>query len=214
MHTLPAYLRFLKFFVTVSFWTTVLFVGVMTFLFVKSTTLSPPPTFTISLPTILLTTVPVKTVQEQDRRITIEAASQAKISFYYPDSGKVRDRFVPFAKQLWLPTFLVFTILLFGLWQVKLIFDTLGRPDVFGTANVRRIRVIACLFVIYQILPNIIWLFLQDDITDLLDTHHVKYSIVHNIKFVDTFITAVLLFGLAEVFRSGLQLKQDQDLTI
>ena len=214
MQTLPVYLRVIKISATVLFWLTVLTFGLMPLVIMKSSKLNGSPFFTLSLPNVTLDNVPIKLIKEVNRQVALDNTSQAKISFHYPDSARFRDDFNRYTSQFLLPTLVIFALMLLALWQIKRIFDTLGTPDVFSQANVRRIRVIACLLIIYQLLPSIVWLFIQSDIIALLDKHQIRYRINYDIKLFDIFFTGVLLFGLAEVFRSGFQLKQEQDLTI
>jgi len=214
MKTLPVYLRLLKVSATILFWVTALSFGLMTLFIMNSAKLNGSPSFTVSLPNVRLHDAPVKVMNETGRQVTIQTVANATLSFYYPDPAGFRVDFNRYIAQFLLPMLILFALLLIGLWQLKRIFDTLGTPGVFSTDNVRRIRVIACLLITYQLLPGLIWLFIQSDIIALLNRHQVRYSINDEIKLFDAFITGVLLFGLAEVFRSGFQLRQEQDLTI
>lgn len=214
MKTLPVYLRLLKASATALFWVTVLLLSLITFFVVEGVKLGGSPFFTINLPNVTLNDVPAKVVNETGRQVSFSNTAQTKISFSYPDPVRFREDLNQYTGQFMLPMISAFALVLIGLWQVKRIFDTLGTPAVFSRANVTRIRVIACLLIVYQLLPGIVWLFIQSDITALLDTYKIRYSINQDTRMGDIFITGVLLFGLAEVFRSGLRLKQDQDLTI
>lgn len=214
MKTLPVYLRLIKVSVTVLFWLTVLSIGLVGLLMVKSTKFGGSPTFTIDLPNVILDDAPAKVVKETSRHLSFGNTAQAKIGFYYPDPAQFREDFGRYVGQFLLPSLTLLALMLIGFWQVKRIFDTLGTSDVFSKANVRRIRVIACLLITSQLLPGILWLFIQFDVIALLDMYKIRYRISQEIKIGDMFITGVLLLGLAEVFRSGVQLKQEQDLTI
>lgn len=214
MKTIPVYLRLLKTSVTVLFWFTVLFFGLAGLYMVKFAKVDGSHAFAIVVPYIVLDHVPPKIVEGSGRHLTIGNTGQARINVYYPDEAHLWKDWVRHFGPLLLLMLMLVALTLTGLWQVKRIFDTLGTPDVFSSANVRRIRVIACLMISCQLLPAIVWLFFQSDITALLDAHKIRYS--NNLEFgiSPLLITGVLLFGLAEVFRSGFQLRQEQDLTI
>ncbi len=213
MKKLPLYLRLVKGSATVLFWLVLLGVGLV---IVRTIKFDDATSFTISLPTITLTGTPARVVKEAGRQIAIDTKSTGvNLSYYYPEPGRFRRDIGQYVGQVLVPTILLFMLALIGLWQVKRIFDTLGTPDVFSLANVRRIRIIASPLIAGQLLPGLIWLFMQTDILALLDRHHIAYRVNHEIKILSLFTTAVLLFRLAEVFRSGgVQLKQENELTI
>ncbi|TAE28267.1 MAG: DUF2975 domain-containing protein [Cytophagales bacterium] len=214
MNAQPFYLHLIKRSATLLFWFVALLSGVILFFVVKTTSLEQFPSFTTSLSHVKLKMPPVKVAEESYRQVAINANSPVSVSFYYSNPAQLRKDFGVYASQILFPVFLLISLLLIGCWQAKRIFDTLGTPNVFSRANVKRIQVIASLFIVYKLLDVIVWLIVQKDVLAMLDTYGIKYDIIHSLSFSETFVFAILLFGLAEVFRSGLQLKQEQDLTI
>lgn len=103
------------------------------------------------------------------------------------------------------------------LHQVKQIMDSLGTVNVFSSANVVRIRILGGLLLLQPIMEPLRWLWVKDDVIALLKKHYVAYEQggYGVLAFVsDSFFIGLLLFALAEVFRSGLYLKKEQELTI
>ncbi len=213
MKLLPLPLRLLKTSATVLFWLTLVGFGGVAFFMFQSTRFDEHFSYTFSLTDIRLNP-PAKVVTEPGRQLAFGADAPIRVSFNYTDPMRFRKDLGQHAGLIVLPMILTFALLLVGLWQVKCLFDTLGTPHVFSAANVRRIRLIACLLIAYQLLPTVVSLFVQADMTELLSKHNINYTVNRDFKFFDIVITAILLFGLAEVFHYGLQLKQEQDLTI
>ncbi|ADB39000.1 DUF2975 domain-containing protein [Spirosoma linguale] len=101
--------------------------------------------------------------------------------------------------------------------QVKLIMDTVGTIHVFSTANVARIRVLGILLIINNFDELLSWLLIKNDVIALLQKHHATYTLgSYGLPALlsSSFFIGFLLFGLAEVFRSGLYLKEEQELTV
>lgn len=103
------------------------------------------------------------------------------------------------------------------LHQVKQIMDSVGTMNVFSSANVVRIRILGGLLLLQPVMDPLRWLWIKDDVIALLKRHYVAYEQggYGILAFVsDSFFIGLLLFGLAEVFRSGLYLKEEQELTV
>jgi|GEM_PF-6331909 len=114
-----------------------------------------------------------------------------------------------------LSTFLGMVLLVFIARQLMQIVDTLGTPEVFSQANVVRIRLLGGLLIALEFIKPFIWLFIRNDVLDLMSRNDIPYG-GENLSFglSDWGLAGLLILGLAEVFRSGQQLKQESELTI
>jgi hypothetical protein len=98
---------------------------------------------------------------------------------------------------------------------LKQIVATLGTSDVFSQVNVVRIRLLGGLLIGLEFIKPLVWLLIRSDVLALMSRNHIQHSGeqigfgVSNLTFA-----GLLLVGLAEVFRSGYQLKQESELTI
>lgn len=99
--------------------------------------------------------------------------------------------------------------------QLKQIVDTIGTPDVFSQGNVVRIRLLGGLLIGLELVKPVVWLLIRNDVLALLNHNHITYS-NEQISFglSSWGVAGLLILGLAEVFRSGNQLKREHDLTI
>ncbi|MCX6215423.1 DUF2975 domain-containing protein [Spirosoma sp.] len=113
--------------------------------------------------------------------------------------------------------FLGVSIIVMMLRQVKLILDTVGTINVFSTANVARIRVLGILLLMNNFDEPLCWFLIKNDVVALLQKHHAAYTLgSYGLPTLlsSSFFIGFLLFGLAEVIRSGLYLKEEQELTV
>ena len=106
-------------------------------------------------------------------------------------------------------------VVLFILRVLKRIVATLGTSDVFSMTNVVRIRLLGGLLIGIEFIKPLVWWLIRSDVLAILDRHHINYS-SEQIGFGVSTLTfaGLLLIGLAEVFRSGYQLKEESELTI
>lgn len=101
------------------------------------------------------------------------------------------------------------------LWHIKHIVGTISTPQVFSPENLLRIRKVAFLIIALGFLRPLSLLLIMNDVTALFDRYQVRYSQFYvNFDLFEGVLAGFFLLGLVEVFRSGLQLKQEQDLTI
>ncbi len=213
MKTLPPYLCLIKASATVLFWFTVLIVGLTALFVAKTAKYGSYSLFTGSLP-VHVNNRPTEVIKESGQDISVASVAKTTLHIHYTDRAAFKRDLAPNFLTFILPGLLLYGLILFGFWQLKRVFDTLGTPDVFSNANVRRIRIIAVVLVGYQLAPGLCWVFIQSDILALLDKHHLPYTINYELNVGTAFITGILILGLAEVFRSGFQLHQEQELTI
>ncbi|WP_179830318.1 DUF2975 domain-containing protein [Spirosoma fluviale] len=169
----------------------------------------------------LFTTVPVRLGEEVvygDKGFVVTAKSsfQTSLSFIYFNRPFIEEN----AGLYWKITgwyFLGAMLITLMLHQVKQIMDSVGTVNVFSSANVFRIRLLGGLFLFDTVIDPLRWLWIKDDVIALLKKHYVAFEQggygLWGLLSASFFI-GLLLFGLAEVFRSGLYLKEEQELTI
>ena len=101
------------------------------------------------------------------------------------------------------------------LYQVKQLLNTVGTPAVFSWSNVVRIRTIGGLLIATELAKPLGWWAIRHNVLGLLTKHQINYSDNQiNIGTSNLLFVGLLVLGLAEVFRSGYQLKQESELTI
>ena len=120
---------------------------------------------------------------------------------------------------LYVTMLLTFTALASGLlllvYQLRQLIRTIGTPAVFSSTNVVRIRIIGGLLIAAELVKPIMWLVIRPNVLALLNRSHIHYiSEQVGVSTSGLVFAGLLIIGLAEVFRSGYQLKQEQELTI
>ncbi|MBS0663962.1 MAG: DUF2975 domain-containing protein [Verrucomicrobia bacterium] len=117
----------------------------------------------------------------------------------------------------------VVSMLVNGLFLIALleclqrVFRSVGEDEVFSEKNLRRVRMIGWLFVISSVLRVITGGWLMHRMTEL-----VRHAVPLNGMSIEStipgditpFLTGVVILGLAEVFRQGLRLREENSLTI
>ncbi|WP_080240548.1 DUF2975 domain-containing protein [Spirosoma rigui] len=101
------------------------------------------------------------------------------------------------------------------LWNIRQIMRTVSTPQVFSSENLWRVRKVAFLIIALGLLRPLMLLLIRSDVTALFETHQIRYSQFYlNPGLFEGVLIGFFMLGLVEVFRSGLQLRQEQDLTI
>lgn len=144
---------------------------------------------------------------DQDRHIAVNFA-YGKLSAFRQDSW-----------LLWAingPLLLRLLIALSIVWQVKRVVETIGSERVFSQGNIGRIRWIGLAIILAKLLTLVPWWLTRSYLIGKLDQQGIQYSESHPFlsNVFDSVFVGLLLIALGEVFRSGRQLKQEQELTI
>ncbi|GAB2532636.1 DUF2975 domain-containing protein [Spirosoma aerophilum] len=169
----------------------------------------------------LFVTVPIRLGEEvvygdKGFVVTTNSLYQSSLSFIYFNTPFIQDN----AGLYWKTVsgyFLGVIIITMMLHQVKRIVDTISTANVFSRSNVLRIRRLGGLLLLDNLVDPLRWLWIKDDVITLLKKHYVAFELGSYgiLAFLTTsFFIGFLLFGLAEVFRSGLYLKEEQELTV
>lgn len=110
---------------------------------------------------------------------------------------------------------LKYILVVFGLYQMYRIFRNLDRNLMFRDENIRRIRLIAVAVMIFPIASQVASRIIAG-VTYEAEGHLIKTAIppLLSEQLVLGGLLALILFALAEVFRNGAILQQEQDLTI
>lgn len=107
----------------------------------------------------------------------------------------------------------IILIVLFGFFQLKRISDELKKGEPFALQNYKRIKFIGysvVAFFIYDLLSQLLNNYLYYDYIKIPNT-----NMVYNFEPKGIYLFfAGLIFALAEIFKHGSQLKQENDLTI
>jgi len=114
------------------------------------------------------------------------------------------------------PAFLIGAVVIAGaliiVWRLRRLFDSFSSGDPFRTENAQHLRVIWITMFAIEIAR-----YLLMGLTGFLLTHFgphgAKASIEINID-VSTWMSILILIVLAEVFRVGARMREEQDLTI
>jgi|GEM_PF-6169084 len=112
------------------------------------------------------------------------------------------------------PQFLIMLALTWLLWLVRAVIYTLGTNRVFGVANVRRIQGIGLLVIGVKLLSFTPWWLTKTYILDTLTNNHIHFTTDSHYTLLNEIFLGVLIIGLAEVFRQGMKLNEEQALTI
>ena len=101
------------------------------------------------------------------------------------------------------------------LYQIKQLLRTMGTAAVFSGENVVRIRAIGGLLIALGMVKPLWWWLIGHNVLGVLTKHRINYT-GEQISFGDSnlLLAGLLVIGLAEVFRSGYQLKEESELTI
>ncbi|MBK8194251.1 MAG: DUF2975 domain-containing protein [Lewinellaceae bacterium] len=110
---------------------------------------------------------------------------------------------------------LKYILVVFGLYQMYLIFRNLDLGLIFRDEQIRRIRLIAVAVLVFPIANQIASRIIAG-VTYEAEGHRITTAIppLLSEQIVLGGLLALMLFALAEVFRSGAILQQEQDLTI
>ncbi|WP_071505469.1 DUF2975 domain-containing protein [Arsenicibacter rosenii] len=152
------------------------------------------------------------TLREGGRLIHINPASLS-LSFAYDDANAFRKDSWVYA-AIYIPYAFQGLIFLYLLWCLKKVIDTIGTDSVFQHANVRRIRWIGVCLILSEVISKLPWWFIKPFIVGLLRQNNIGYSSPASYNVVGNWLTGLLIIALAEVFRQGVELKQENELTI
>lgn len=145
---------------------------------------------------------------------TVSSSDYSELSIRLTDFGVVRQNALLYGAML-----LSFIALAAGLlllvYQLRQLVRTIGTPAVFSRTNVVRIRIIGGLLIAAELVKPVMWLVIRPDVLALLNRFHIRYTSEQvGVSTSGLVFAGLLILGLAEVFRSGYQLKQEQELTI
>jgi hypothetical protein len=104
-------------------------------------------------------------------------------------------------------------VMLFVIHQLRMVFRSLADGDPFSLANASRIRLIGLFFIFGEIAVSVLVYVCQLYVKSALDSSGLTINPGLDIELSPIFGGLVLLV-IAEVFRSGTRLQQDQDLTV
>ena len=207
-----SYLKFLKFVVAMAYYGSIaalIFVGIMLTLEL----VRPINKFLISveIPFSLAKSI---AFDEPDWTIKLGPGTDSRLTFTSFTPAAVQNHASLYISVV-LSILLGLVLTIFGIRQIKNLVDTLGTPSVFSQANVVRIRWLGGLLIVAQFIQPLVWLLVRNDVLTLLNRNGIKYS-NESIGFGVSGLTfaGLLILGLAEVFHSGYQLKQESELTI
>jgi hypothetical protein len=100
------------------------------------------------------------------------------------------------------------------LYQIRQLLRTMGTSAVFSGKNVVRIRTIGGLLIALELAKPLLWWIISHNVLGVLIKQRINFN-DEQINFGNSnLLLGLLVLGLAEVFRSGYQLKQEQELTI
>ena len=152
------------------------------------------------------------TIRRAGELIHINPA-RVSISFAYDDPAAFDHvKWLYFATTL--PLLLMGIALVWLLWNLKQVVDTIGTATVFSQQNVRRVRMIGLCIISVYFLEKIPWWFGQSYVSDLLNKESIAFSANHTTSILNGWMLGLLIIALAEVFRQGVVLKQENELTI
>jgi hypothetical protein len=112
------------------------------------------------------------------------------------------------------PQFLIMLALAWLMWLVRAVTYTLGTNRVFSFQNVRRIQGIGLLVIVIKLLSLTPWWLAKAYIIGVLNKNHIHFTTNSHYTLINELFLGVLIIGLAEVFRQGMMLKEEQALTI
>ncbi len=97
-------------------------------------------------------------------------------------------------------------------YQIKQIVGSLGTSDVFSMANVVHIRLLGILLIAIEFVKPLAWGLMRHEVVATLKENNI--GLASEQFAIELPVAGLLILGLAEVFRSGYQLKQESELTI
>ncbi|GAB3758487.1 DUF2975 domain-containing protein [Spirosoma pomorum] len=151
-------------------------------------------------------------ISENGPLINIDPSGDTVININY--DGNITSSDVWLITASYGPQSLIILALIWLLWLVRAVTYTLGTNRVFSIENVRRIQGIGLLVVGIKLLSLTPWWLTKAYIIDTLSSHHIQFTTNSNYTLLNEVFLGVLIIGLAEVFRQGMTLKEEQALTI
>lgn len=181
-------------------------------------------TFRIGLPTKSYYTLDQQeaVVHSQSSEVLSPALVTNKVGIEFKtDSTYIRSIFIGYGASCYLYSLVIFLF-------VRAFINSLGDNSVFTTSNVRRLRIIGILLLLVEPLNSLQDYFMQSLIEEYFSHTilNVNGGIIRFLGFwlgsttaSGTFVSSWIIAGLiilviAEVFKRGLEMKQEQDLTI
>lgn len=145
---------------------------------------------------------------------TISSSDYSVLTLKLNDFEGVRQNALLYGTML-LTLILLIGVILLLVYQLKQIVSTIGTLAVFSRTNVVRMRIIGGLLIALELIEPLMWLVIRPEVMDLLNRNHIRYAGKQmGVSTSGLVFAGLLIIGLAEVFRSGYQLKQEQELTI
>jgi hypothetical protein len=151
-------------------------------------------------------------ISEPGQVINIDPGGDTVISVAY--DGNVISPNARLIAASYGPQFLIMLALAWLMWLVRAVTYTLGTNRVFSFQNVRRIQGIGLLVIVIKLLSLTPWWLAKAYITGVLNKNHIHFTTNSHYTLINELFLGVLIIGLAEVFRQGMMLKEEQALTI
>ena len=140
-------------------------------------------------------------------------------------SGSGDDGFVRLFKRYGLPLALLYTVFATVLFDLlRRLFRNVQHGDSFTPGTVRLVRVIGYALLVYSLVSAAVETLFSAALLDYLRAHVTGPGLawvatpgMHSVTFpmgAPVFFSGLLVLALSEVFRQGLKLKADSDLTI
>lgn len=161
--------------------------------------------------------VPEKTaeVQAQQQDILVKIYSLGQREFVVLEFSNPADLFRSPQMPFLLFNSLSWLTVLWALWLLGQVFGSIKRETFFKEKIVRRIRLLACLILLFPLFR-----FLASQVLTVIvsvaqsGSGHFFRSAVHLEEVLLGAIAALVIYTLAGVFHTGNRLQQEQDLTI
>ena len=152
--------------------------------------------------------------QENGWAGSVTSSGYSSLSIHLLDSTMTQQNTLIYG-AIGLIILLTLSLTIWLLYQIKQLLRTVGTPAVFSGENVVRIRTIGGLLIALELAKPLWWWIIGHNVLGVLTKHRINYNDAQISSGDSNLLFAgLLIIGLAEVFRSGYQLKEESELTI